>query len=365
MPDNYTEIFTEGLFIKNYREFCSLLGWKPTTGESKKSQFRMIDRYLDYERIGNAFVITLVKETPDEIVDGRESNGSESIYGEFLEKILYTMLINNKEKTLTTSRVGWLNILGMVNSQFVKCNTSETEINSIADILKINKREVEDFVEKISTNLWASFERVLLKLEKESIITQQNTLIYWYKPLSINENKFVEYKNYCSTSNEYSEYKKIEKDELNSRGIKDERELYQKYSHQVNQVRKVISNKVNKHFGWHGHYKAKTISLDTKQVRKINEISNIQDEILKLNEKVIFRNTQIAHNRHENSIKRVLIYNLDPESLELISYSPERYSSELDEEQSYIKYKMAHYYAKETYLTNHNALLNRLIKYNK
>lgn len=65
------ENLKEGMVIKNYRRLCKVLNWKVTGGDSKKSQLKELDRFCNYEKQGNKFIIKEIYLEPLEKKDGR------------------------------------------------------------------------------------------------------------------------------------------------------------------------------------------------------------------------------------------------------------------------------------------------------
>ena len=47
----------EGMVIKNYKEFCELLGIKEQSGNSKIAQFKDLDTYCEYHKEGHKIII--------------------------------------------------------------------------------------------------------------------------------------------------------------------------------------------------------------------------------------------------------------------------------------------------------------------
>ncbi|MBS5955172.1 MAG: hypothetical protein KIB53_15295, partial [Paraclostridium bifermentans] len=81
------ENLKEKIVIKNYKELCSLLEIKVTSGKSKKIQLEDLERFCEYHKEGNKFVIDEIFETPLPKVDGR-INGNNNVYVEEIGDIL-------------------------------------------------------------------------------------------------------------------------------------------------------------------------------------------------------------------------------------------------------------------------------------
>ena len=74
------ENLKEGLIVKNYKELCSLLGIKPTGGDSKKAQLKELERFIKYHKEGNKFVVDEIYDHVKEKVDLRCLNDTRVEY---------------------------------------------------------------------------------------------------------------------------------------------------------------------------------------------------------------------------------------------------------------------------------------------
>ena len=64
-----------GMRIKNYKELCKLLGIEIKTGTSKRLQIQDIERYFNYERQGQSFIIKEIYDKEfTKAIDKRGSN---------------------------------------------------------------------------------------------------------------------------------------------------------------------------------------------------------------------------------------------------------------------------------------------------
>ena len=68
-----------GMVVKNYKEMCSLLNEKVTTGEAKQIQLRNWERFFKYKKEGHKFMITEILEKPLEKKDKRDA-GNRSLF---------------------------------------------------------------------------------------------------------------------------------------------------------------------------------------------------------------------------------------------------------------------------------------------
>lgn len=91
-------------FFGNYKEMCNTLGWKITTGNGKKAQFKDLACYCNYEKQGNKIIILEVFEEPKE----RECRNQkrDAKYDEIMDIIYYNFVdrikaINPETKEVT------------------------------------------------------------------------------------------------------------------------------------------------------------------------------------------------------------------------------------------------------------------------
>ena len=77
-----TNKLTEGLVVKNYRELCEIMGWKPVGGDTKVKHLKELESICKYTKDGYKFIIKEVYETPLPIMDKRGGRPT-SIISEF------------------------------------------------------------------------------------------------------------------------------------------------------------------------------------------------------------------------------------------------------------------------------------------
>ena len=145
------ENLKEKIVIKNYKELCSLLEIKVTSGKSKKIQLEDLERFCEYHKEGNKFVIDEIFETPLPKVDGR-INGNNNVYVEEIGDILVEYISNNKkaDNKVLLSFSKLINILGLVNNTYTVGNYRKKELS---DILKIELSAIHYFITHLGVNL--------------------------------------------------------------------------------------------------------------------------------------------------------------------------------------------------------------------
>ena len=88
-----------GMVLKNYKELCSVLGIKPTTGGSRKIQLETLEQCCRYHKEGNKFVIDEILSTKPVVTDRRgknpNSHNNNSTFKDDLSQIIMCNLIDS------------------------------------------------------------------------------------------------------------------------------------------------------------------------------------------------------------------------------------------------------------------------------
>lgn len=66
----------EGMIFNNYKKLCEFIGWKVTTGDSKKAQFKELLRYCRYRKEGNKIIIDTKYKNIKDVVDMRKNGNN-------------------------------------------------------------------------------------------------------------------------------------------------------------------------------------------------------------------------------------------------------------------------------------------------
>lgn len=79
---NCTKLY-ECMEVKNYKIMCELLNQEVTNGNSKKYQIKNWNRYFDYTKQGQKFIINEIFDKPFPTVDMRAQGSIRKHYKEF------------------------------------------------------------------------------------------------------------------------------------------------------------------------------------------------------------------------------------------------------------------------------------------
>jgi hypothetical protein len=159
---------SEGQIFKNYKALCAEINEPIKTGKAKQLQLQDWERYFEYSKSGNSFIINKIYEIPKEKVDGRgKSEGSRrSIYGNATQ-LLITDLLARSNGYVTISKNKLMLSIGMININFGECSQ---QVKKLAKYTDINEKFIYDFYNINNGNFTRIIESALNNLEDKSII---------------------------------------------------------------------------------------------------------------------------------------------------------------------------------------------------
>lgn len=130
--DICSKVLEEGMVVRNYKTMCELLHEKYNKGNSRKAQLKNWQRYFDYEKTRQKFIIVEIYPEPLPKVDERIHNGK-SIYSKHIELLLLDYLSKQKGNMAKLTKKKLLAILGMINSNYMN-EAYDLEDDMIDDI---------------------------------------------------------------------------------------------------------------------------------------------------------------------------------------------------------------------------------------
>ena len=169
------ENLSEGQVIKNYKELCALLGIEPCAGNSKKSQLKELERYINYHKEGNKFIVDEVYSEIKEKVDMRSiikeddkrHEGNSSVYGDDIKRLLlYLMATSSEDDEIILPISILLNKLSMTN---VNYSLGRRNQEKLSEILKIDEIYINEFYDTTHQNLRRTLESNLNHLDGKQL----------------------------------------------------------------------------------------------------------------------------------------------------------------------------------------------------
>lgn len=155
-----------GMTIKNYKQLCELLNQEVEFGNSKKSQLLEFERYFDWEKIGQKFIITDVYDTPLDKEDKRKF-GNNSIYVKYIEVILLQYLSSQTGYKRSLSKRNWWELLGIVNHKYGKLSKKQLEKTTP----NATSWEIQHFYQRCDKKLEQILFSSLRSLQSRKLIT--------------------------------------------------------------------------------------------------------------------------------------------------------------------------------------------------
>lgn len=291
------ENLCEGLIVKNYREMCSLLDETVGTGNQKKAQFTEWQRYFDYEKEGQKFIITEIYNEPLPIMAGR-SKGNNAIYVKYIETLLLHLLSKQDDQILVCTKNYLLVALGMTDDRY----TNETARKILAKIKSFKDYELHEF----DNRAYQVFHRILFS-SLENL--KNRCLINWKQELhyeKINETTGKSYRD-VATEDEEIKYTAIKREILVQMGYDHLRDIY--FRNKTEEFYELLSDRAYDEFGWDKAYTMYRISFTKSNVIQAipiteNQLNQLQlkQQKLDLNDKIIDALNNNAQNKYDNML---------------------------------------------------------------
>jgi len=176
MQDNLYELVKNNLYVclvvKNYKLMCHLLQQEQKTSNSKKAQHKEWQRYFDYEKQGQKYIITEIYTEPLAKNDKR-ALGNGSIYVPHIELILLNYLSKQEGFTAILTLKKLFLLMGMINPKYIEENK---------DMLKARNEHITDY------QINHFYQRTYQKLRKiifDSLRNLKNRCLIDYEELTM------------------------------------------------------------------------------------------------------------------------------------------------------------------------------------
>lgn len=182
-----TEI-KEGQVVKNYKELCEILGEKLKVGKSKQLQLKKFDRYFEYTREGNKYIITKIydKKLQKEETRGGANN---KVYVEEFEKLMIYNLYKDKKGVKLLSKTAIFKLMDLCNDNYI---VGRGNISKLSELLEIPKKSIYEFYDTNGGKLLGIVERNLKALRSKSLITYENVMCVAKEEVTIVTNELNE-----------------------------------------------------------------------------------------------------------------------------------------------------------------------------
>jgi hypothetical protein len=283
---------SEGQIFKNYKTLCEELYQPIKTGKSKNLQLEDWNRYFEYSRSGNSYIINKIYETPKEKIDGRgKSDGSRrSIYGNAAQ-LLITDLLARSNGYVTISKNKLMLSIGMINENYGECGQ---QVKKLAKYIDINEKFIYEFYNINNSNFTSIIESALRNLEDKSIIMYSKIIKV------CEQGKFSPRK---ATKWEESKILECEKETLNELGFEEKSKV--RVSNKWTKFKIEVQNKLNKITEIKYYFSAYEITVNKKYIeQERNKLADLLLEQVTRDETLNNLNSTIIEHFIHNSQER-------------------------------------------------------------
>ena len=170
------------LVVKNYPEMCELLGEKNKTGKSRILQLKEWERYFEYDKIGNQFIIREIYEQPLDKQNGKYINPIDVLN----EYELYNLLTKQPDGIYDFNYMELAKELGYINNNYIHYKNRQRELTSIITGIKEKENKYEfnkmrkvihDLYDWIPSKYKYRINKVLKKLQQTEMVSIQEYYI--------------------------------------------------------------------------------------------------------------------------------------------------------------------------------------------
>ncbi len=272
-----------GQVVKNYKELCLLLNQSPTTGKSKQLQLKDFERYFEWEKSGQKFIITDIYDEPLRKEDKRKQ-GNNSIYVKYIELILLQYLSQQKNGTRTFKKRDWWQLLGMVNHKYNR--VSQKELKEID--YKITQFEIKHFYQRCNKKLEQVLFSALNNLKNRKLIEYELQTV-----IVDNENNY-----FGADDNDKRRILQEERYVLhNVMGYEKMIQVFCRFKQ--DEYYRMVNQRLSDLYGWHHYYKQIKIIYTQKDVLEAIPKTEIDLQKELLNKKIADVLNEDAQKKYE------------------------------------------------------------------
>lgn len=268
--DIYSNLYNEvqnlemGQEVKNYKQLCAILN-QPILpgGDQKKAQIKEFERYFQYVKVGNKFIVTDIYDEPLEKDDKRRL-GKNNIYIKLIEVILLHHFLLTGEDVCVMTKKNILKTLGMINEKYKK-----VDIKYLMSIdSNITKFQINNFYFRAEQRLDQILFRALDNLEKRK-------LLYYKKETVIVTN---EGDRFIANDDDMRLINAVYRSVLDCMGLIHIRQVYLKFK--TDQFYEKVNEKLSELYDWQFIYKQYRFIYTPRDIK--NDIPRSQIELKKL-----------------------------------------------------------------------------------
>lgn len=166
----------QGMVFKNYKELCIFLEMPIRDGKSKKLQLAELERFVEFHKVGNKFIVDEVLKVPAEKVDKRKDpmkKSNNATYSNDIQALIISILAGADGHTVFFPTNRLLKVLDMVNCNY---NEAKAHIPKLAELTRVPEAYCYDFFNTNNVQLKKKLMTALKGLRNRALIMFQETI---------------------------------------------------------------------------------------------------------------------------------------------------------------------------------------------
>lgn len=310
-----------GQIVKNYKVLCEILGQEIKAGKGRQLQLKEFERYFEYHKDGQKFIIDCIYDEPLQKIDKR-SEGNNSKYKDDIAILILDLLAQSKTGQLFLSAGMLLRKLDMVNSNYT---SGRRYIAKLSELTNVPEKNIYDFYNYTQSKLKRNLESALNDLRKKSLIQWSTEITVCYRNINMELNSLNEIKiqnvykdkvyfdteliHRKPTDQEVKLILKCERETLKELGMRDQQQVF------ISGLWSTFRNKVNLKLKTQGnieyYYNSYEITYNHEDVlEELEEISKLKTKT-ELNNNIMLSLAELSLKRYEKATNKILSYSCE------------------------------------------------------
>lgn len=261
LPSIKTDRLVIGDYI-TYKKLCEILNEPYKNGNAKKAQLKEWQRYFDYEKIDNKFLIIDIYSEP---LEKEYQHPANAIYIKYIEALLLSLLASTEGNMITIAPQSLYKTFGMINDNFTQVQRLEPD-ERLKELQKVHSYmtefEINDFFERCKSKFSKVIKGAFNSLQKRMLIKYSEEYEYYVLEkenlFDIRPNPKMAIRKYIADADDIEYILKVKRETLLKYGCEEESQIYLKkktlpYYNEINR-------RVKEERNWIGLYKVYVIN---------------------------------------------------------------------------------------------------------
>lgn len=289
-----TENLTEGLWIKNYKELCTLLEQPVLDGGQKKNQLQEFGRFISFEKIGRKFLITEIYDEPLPF----DYQSGHSKYAHLIINILLSYLSEQSGESCYFSKTQLQKILGLVNHNYSFFHKKREPLFNLDE--RMTQFNIDHFFWRCDDKMNKIIQPALDRLKSMNLIDYREVFIV---SIEVPVSRATNILDFHEANEEEIRYiMKVKREELEKLGFETEHEVHLKHKSDV--YYKNINKRFKEDRDWTSVFKSYYFIYNKEHIVKAkNNAIAKEDNMRELNKIVLEAIDKQAETKYENREK--------------------------------------------------------------